>query len=368
MHATPAQTRTILIGAATMMTVAMGMRQSLGLFLTPITHDLGLTAADFTFAVAMQNLAWGATQAFVGAFADRRGARPVMMAGTVVYALGVVAMLLAHGLPMVLLSNVLIGAALSCTASSLAMTATARAVPESRRSRTLGMVSAVGSLGTLMIAPLVQKLIIGVSWQAGAALFLVLVLAFQLPAAFCAGAVDKLPARDRTGVSMRTVLGQAARHRGFLVMSAAYFVCGLQLVFLTTHLPTYLNICGMNPMLGAEALAVIGGMNAVGSWLFGWLGGRYPKHILLGTLYLCRSAALFAYFVMPPTPASTLAFAAVMGLLWLAVGAAHQRHGRRHVRHPLHGDAAGNQLHGAPGRLVPRRLGRGADLHRSRLL
>ncbi len=319
MNATPPQTRMILIGAATMMTVAMGMRQSLGLFLTPITHDLGVTAADFTFAVAMQNLAWGATQAFVGAFADRHGSRPVMMAGTGIYALGVVAMLLAHGLPMLLLANVLIGAALSCTASSLAMTATARAVPESRRSRTLGMVSAVGSLGTLMIAPVAQKLIVGLGWQAGALMFLVLVLVFQLPAAFFAGRADKLPARSGSGVSMREVLGQAARHRGFIVMSCAYFVCGLQLVFLTTHLPTYLNICGMDPMLGAEALAVIGGMNAVGSWLFGWLGGRYPKHVLLGTLYVCRSMALFAYFVMPPTPASTLAFAAVMGLLWLAV-------------------------------------------------
>jgi predicted MFS family arabinose efflux permease len=102
-------------------------------------------------------------------------------------------------------------------------------------------------------------------------------------------------------------------------MSGAYFVCGLNLVFLTTHLPAYLAICGQDPMLSAEALAVIGGMNCVGSLAAGWLGGRYPKHVLLGLLYILRALVFTAYFVMPPTPASTLVFAAAMGMLWLSV-------------------------------------------------
>jgi predicted MFS family arabinose efflux permease len=102
-------------------------------------------------------------------------------------------------------------------------------------------------------------------------------------------------------------------------MSGAYFVCGLNLVFLTTHLPTYLAICGQDPFLSAEALAVIGGMNCVGSLAAGWLGARYPKHILLGLLYILRAFVFTAYFAMPPTPASTLVFAAAMGMLWLSV-------------------------------------------------
>jgi predicted MFS family arabinose efflux permease len=118
---------------------------------------------------------------------------------------------------------------------------------------------------------------------------------------------------------MREMLGQAVQHRPFLVMSGAYFVCGLNLVFLTTHLPTYLAICGQDPMLSAEALAVIGGMNCVGSLGAGWLGARYPKHILLGLLYILRAGVFTAYFMMPPTPASTLVFAAAMGMLWLSV-------------------------------------------------
>jgi len=314
-----ARSRSILIGAAMMMTVAMGMRQSLGLFIGPVTHDLALTTADFTFAVAIQNISWGASQALVGAFADRRGSRPVMMAGAVVYALGLAVMLMAHGLVALAISGGLIGIALSCTASSLAMSATARAVPESRRSATLGLVSAVGSLGTLVIAPMTQATLSGTGWRVGVALFVVLTLSLMLPAAFMAGGADKLPARSGGNVSMKEVLGQAMRHRGFLVMSGAYFVCGLQLVFLTTHLPSYLALCGMDPMLSAEALATIGGVNCIGSWLFGWLGGKYPKHILLGLLYILRSIALFAYFVVPPTPSSTLMFAAAMGMLWMGV-------------------------------------------------
>jgi len=119
--------------------------------------------------------------------------------------------------------------------------------------------------------------------------------------------------------TMREVVGAAARSRRYLVMSGAFFVCGLQLVFLTTHLPTYLAICGLDPMLSAKAIAVLGGFNVVGSWLFGWLGGRYPKHILLGLIYLLRSAFIAIYFALPATEASTLLFAAAIGLLWLGV-------------------------------------------------
>jgi predicted MFS family arabinose efflux permease len=128
-----------------------------------------------------------------------------------------------------------------------------------------------------------------------------------------------MPGRGAARTSMREMLGQAMRHRQFLVMSGAYFVCGLNLVFLTTHLPTYLAICGQDPMLSAEALAVIGGTNCIGSLAAGWLGARYPKHILLGLLYILRAGVFTAYFMMPPTPVSTLIFAAAMGMLWLSV-------------------------------------------------
>ena len=315
---TSRQTRLILIGAAVLLSLGMGIRQSFGLFLTPVTRDLALTAADFTLAVAVQNIVWGISQAPIGAIADRFGLRATMMAGAAIYVIGLAVMAAAGGALALIVSGVLIGVALSCVASSLAMTAVARTVSDERRSQTLGVVAAAGSLGTLLIPLATQALLAHQAWRIGALFFLALAAA-MLPAAFCAGGADRMPGRGAAKTTMRKMIGQAARHRPFLVMSGAYFVCGLNLVFLTTHLPTYLAICGQDPVLSAEALAVIGGMNCIGSLAAGWLGALYPKHILLGLLYILRAAVFTAYFVIPPTPASTLVFAGAMGMLWLSV-------------------------------------------------
>jgi MFS family permease len=311
-------TRLILIGAAVLLSLGMGIRQSFGLFLTPITRDLAVTAADFTLAVAMQNIVWGLSQAPIGAIADRFGLRTTMMAGAAIYVVGLGVMAASGGTTGLLVSGGLIGVALSCTASSLGLTAVARAVSEARRSKMLGVVAAVGSLGTLLVPLATQALLAHQAWQIGVLFFLILAVV-MLPAGFWAGGADRLPGGTGPRTTIRAVLREAARHRPFLVMSGAYLVCGLNLVFLTTHLPTYLAICGQDPMLSAEALALIGGMNCLGSLVAGWLGGRYPKHILLGLLYILRAFVFTLYFMMPPTPASTLLFAAAMGMLWLSV-------------------------------------------------
>jgi MFS family permease len=309
------QARLILIGTALLLTLGMGMRQSFGLFLAPVTHDLAVTAADFTLALAVQNIVWGLSQALVGGIADRFGLRITMMAGAAIYVIGLGIMAAAQGALALIISGGLIGVALSCTATSLAMTACVRAVSDERRSMTLGLISAAGSLGTVVVPLATQGLLAREPWQIGALLFVLMAIA-MLPAAFLAGGADRFPGHSKTSTSMREVLGQAMRNRPFLVMSGAYFVCGLNLVFLSTHLPAYLALCGQDPMLGAEALAVIGATSAIGSLLTGWLGGKYPKHILLGLLYILRSVLIAAYFVMPPTPTSTLLFAAAMGMLW----------------------------------------------------
>jgi predicted MFS family arabinose efflux permease len=305
----------ILIGTSLLLTLGMGIRQSFGLFLTPITHDLPVTAADFTLALAVQNIVWGLSQALVGMISDRLGLRMTMIAGAVVYVVGLGIMAAAQGSVALIISGALIGVALSCTATSLAMTACVRAVSPERRTKTLGLVSAIGSLGTLVVPLTTQALLARAPWQTGAELFVLMAVA-MLPAAFLAGGADKMPGQDRSNTSLREVLGQAMRNRPFLIMSGAYFVCGLNLIFLTTHLPAYLAICGQDPMLSAEALATIGGVSCIGSLVNGWLGAKYPKHILLGLLYILRSMMFAVYFVMPPTPTSTLLFAAAMGLLW----------------------------------------------------
>ncbi len=312
----------ILIATATMLSIAMGLRQSLGIFMPAVTRDVAIAVADFTLAIAVQNLVWGVAQPFAGALVVRVGFRPIMVATAVLYVVGLVVFALAGGaLGVMLGAGVLLGLALAGTASAMAMAVASRPVPVAVRSTVLGMVSAAGSLGALIAAPLGQLLLEGYGWRAAAWGFVVLAL-FMLPAAWFAGRVDQvtLPAASaQQDGNARQMLGRAARHPGFVVMVIAYFVCGLQLVFLTTHLPSYLVLCGMDPMLGAKALATIGLFNVLGSLGAGWLGQRVSKTLLLGGIYILRSLVLLWYFATPPTPESTLVFAAFMGLLWLAV-------------------------------------------------
>lgn len=311
----------ILIGASVMLSLAMGLRQSLGLFMQPAVQDIGIAVSQFTLAVAVQNLAWGFLQPFAGAIAGRHGFRPVLMVGVVSYLAGLVLLGLAQSALMVTLgAGVLIGLALACTASGMALSVASRPVSPALRSTVLGIVSAAGSLGALIAAPIGQMLSAGYGWRIGVAGFVLLGLA-MLPAAWAAGRVDKValpPARD-DATTAGAAFGLAMRHGPFLIMSGAYFICGLQLVFLTTHLPSYLQLCGMDPMLAAHALAAIGGFNVLGSLFFGWAGGRWSKPALLGGIYVMRSLVLAWYFAVPPTPESTLVFASLMGFLWLGV-------------------------------------------------
>jgi predicted MFS family arabinose efflux permease len=316
-----AQYTVILGGAALMLSLSMGMRQSLGLLQPHVVRDLGITAADYSLALAIQNIVWGLTQPFVGMLVDRIGARPVALAGVAIYAVGLVVTAIApSALVLTLGAGVCLGLALSCTASNLAMNVTARAVPAARRSVAMGAVSAAGSLGLVVASPLAQAMIALGGWQLALIAFLGLV-AVMLPAALAAGRSDDIEVESVVGVPQS--IGQAVReatgHSGYVTMALAFFVCGLQLVFLTTHLPTYLELCGIDPSVTAGALAMIGLFNVFGSYLFGWLGGRYSKRLLLGGIYLMRSAIIAWYFMSPPSPVGTLVFAAAMGTLWLGV-------------------------------------------------
>lgn len=313
----------VVLAAGTMLSFSMGIRQSLGLLMQPLTRDIGITVAEFTLAIAAQNLIWGFTQPIAGALTVRHGYRAVMSAGAICYALGVLILASTHGqLGVVLGAGVLIGIGLSCTASAIAMSVGAKIVSPAERSMILGVLSAAGSLGALFSAPIGQWIATGYGWRMGALCFFALAC-ILLPAAWIAGRVDRMaPSEKPTRAddsTARQALGLALQEPSFVVMSCAYFVCGMQLVFLTTHLPSYLAICGLDPMLSAQALGVIGGFNVLGSLFFGWAGGRWNKMALLGLIYVSRSLILGWYFFLPATPGSTLVFAAAMGFLWLGV-------------------------------------------------
>lgn len=318
---TPLQVWTILGGAAVMLSLAMGMRQSFGLLQPHMIRDIGITAADFSLAVALQNIVWGATQPFVGIMADKYGTRPVALGGVLIYILGLLFLRFAEATWMVTIGmGFCVGIALSCTASNIAMNITARTVSTTKRGAAMGAVSAIGSLGLTLASPMTQSLITNADWQTAVVGFLALACV-MLPAAFLGSKADRIEHEAVIGKqqSATDAITEALGHKGYRVLAIAFFVCGLQLVFITTHLPAYLDICGMDPTVGSTTLALVGLFNVIGSYLFGWLGDRYSKRFLLGCIYLLRSLALFMFFSFPPTPYTTLLFGAVLGTLWLGV-------------------------------------------------
>ncbi|MGI3169267.1 MFS transporter [Pseudooceanicola sp. C21-150M6] len=315
----------VVAAAAALLSLAMGLRQSLGLFTQPLTTDLGIDVAEFTLAIAVQNLAWGVFQPLAGGLVPRLGFRNIMLIGAALYITGLLGLSMAwNPLTIFLTAGLCIGPAMGFVGTAITMSVASRAVSPQRRSLTLGIISAAGSAGTLYAAPLGQTLTQMIDWRAAMTGFAILA-ALMIPAAILAGRIDRQPLPTATpggsdSLSGRDALKKALSTPPFVIMAAAYFVCGMQLIFLTTHLPSYLAICGMDPMLGAQALALIGFFNILGSLFFGWAGGRWNKMVLLGMIYLCRSLILAWYFHDLPTPQSTLLFAALMGFLWLGVG------------------------------------------------
>jgi predicted MFS family arabinose efflux permease len=317
----PVQIWSILGGAAIMLSLAMGMRQSFGLLQPHMIRDIGITAADFSLAIALQNIVWGATQPIVGIWADKYGTRPVAILGVVIYIIGLIVLRFADAAWMVTMGvGFCVGIALSCTASNIAMNITARTVSAAKRGTAMGAVSAIGSLGLTLASPMTQSLITNVNWQM-AVVGLLGLACVMLPAAFMGTRADRIELEVVEGKpqSAKEAIVEALGHKGYRVLAIAFFVCGLQLVFITTHLPAYLDICGIDPSVGSTTLALIGLFNVIGSYLFGWLGDRYSKRMLLGGIYMLRSIALFLFFAYPPTPVSTLIFGAAMGTLWLGV-------------------------------------------------
>ncbi len=310
----------LIVVSGLIIALCMGLRQSLGLFLGPMTGTLGISAATFAFSIALQNIVWGVSQPVVGALADRHGARPVLVATALVYAAGLAVMALGTSVPGgLLLSGVLIGLGTAGTGFGVLMGVVSRAVPEERRTRTMGVVAAAGSLGTLFIAPAGQAIIGAAGWKSALGAFALVAAAMAL-LAFGVREPGR-PARGSAAAPPPVALGTAVRealaHRGYLFMTLAFFACGFQLIFISTHLPKYLQICGVAPAVGATALALIGLFNTVGTYVFGVLGSRYSAKRLVALIYLARTAAIVAFLLLPVAPATALVFAAAMGFLWL---------------------------------------------------
>ena len=300
--------------------ICMGLRQSLGLFMGPMTLDGGISAATFGFSIALQNIVWGVSQPFVGAVADRHGARPVLVVTALVYASGLALMALAAELPGILhVAGFLAGLGTAGTGFGVLIGTISRVTPPERRSQTVGLVAAAGSLGTFVLAPVGQWLIAGFGWQAALLAFAAIGASMALLSLPIKEEAPSSQHRPGEKTRLSDALREAMTHRGYVFMTLAFFACGFQLVFLTTHLPAYLQICGIAPGVGATALALIGLFNAIGTYLFGLLGARYSQKRLLALIYLLRTIFIVIFLVAPISAASTLVFASAMGFLWLGV-------------------------------------------------
>jgi predicted MFS family arabinose efflux permease len=308
----------LIVLSGLIISLCMGMRQSLGLFMQPMNLELGISAAAFGFSIALQNIVYGVAQPFIGAIADRHGPRPVLVVTALFYAAGLLLMMYARSFPGGLeIAGFLLGVGAAGTAFGVLLGTVSRATPPEKRSQTIGLVAAAGSLGTFVIAPLGGWLIGDFGWKTALVVFAGLAVSMALLAIPIKESPVDAPSARKIG--LRQALREALGHRGYLFMTLAFFACGFQLVFLTTHLPAYLALCGVAPGVGATALGLIGLFNAVGTYIFGHLGARYSQKHLLAMIYLLRTAFIAVFLLVPVSAATTLIFASAMGFLWLGV-------------------------------------------------
>jgi predicted MFS family arabinose efflux permease len=307
----------VIACAGLAMTIVLGIRHGFGLYLQPMTLDLGISRETFAFAIALQNLIYGFSQPLTGMIADKFGAARVMAGGTVLYAIGLV--LISHstsGMELNLSAGLIVGTAMGCCGFSTVYGVIGRTVAPEKRSTAMGIVGAAGSLGQFLMLPYGQVLINHLGWQQALLVLAVTVLVL-LP--LSAALVEDPAAREKTPSkqSIPAALREAFSHRGFILMCLSYTVCGFQLLFVSVHFPAYLIDQKMTPATGMIALALIGLFNTAGSYTWGWLGGRYTKKYLLATLYFTRAMVVMAFILAPLSPMSVYLFSAALGFLWL---------------------------------------------------
>ncbi len=340
----------LLLCGALIVTMSMGIRHSFGLWLQPITMAHGWTREDYSMAMAIQNLVWGASGPVIGWWADRSGAFKVLWAGALLYALGLVGMATAgnHG-TFILTTGVLIGLAQACTTYTVIFGVVGRNVTALQRSSAMGVTAAAGSFGQFLMVPVASLLLHNMDWSSALLVFaatalIIGPLAFGLrearfsarPGAVTSGTPSPASASNEASPSALQALAEAFQHRDYLLLTAGYFVCGFQLAFIGVHLPSYLKDHQLPPQAATTALALIGLFNVLGSYAAGALGARLRKNWILSSIYFLRAVAMLAFVLAPLSTWSVGLFAAAMGTLWLSTvpptnAIVAQMHGVRHL-------------------------------------
>lgn len=309
----------VLLAAAGTFALTMGVRQTMGLFLSSLNTSTGLGVGSISLAFAFGQLWWGLTQPFAGAMADKVGAGRVLIVGVVLVALGTfITPFMTSTWGLIFAIGVLAAGGAGMAGPAVLMAATTRLMPADKRGLATGVVNAGGSFGQFLMAPLAGALMLGVGWANAMRVLGVLVL-LALPAAWVlkGNSVQAVPV-GHTTVSTREAIRTALHNPSYLLLAAGFFVCGFHVAFLATHLPGVIASCGLPTQWGAWALAMLGLFNIVGSLAMGWAVGRWRMKSLLSLVYAARAIAVLVFLLAPKTGPVVLVFAAVMGLTFLS--------------------------------------------------
>ncbi len=305
----------IVICGGAILGISLGFRQTLGLFLEPISLELGKGRGAFALAIGLLNLVWGLGSPFAGAIADRYGPGRVAAMGGLIYALGLLVLALSGNNNHLLLGGVLIGAGLSGTGFSVILGTVGRAASPKNRSKALGIASMCGSIGQFAALPYTYSAIDGFGWM-WALILLTCTTLLIIPLA--RGISDQSGVSpDEPKQSMKEALSEASHEKSFWLLNVGFFVCGFHLAFVGVHFPAYLSDKGFEPGLAATALTVIGLCNIVGVYVCGSLGEKYQKKNVLSVLYVMRALIFMIFLVLPISEMTVLFFAAFLGFLWL---------------------------------------------------
>lgn len=321
----------VLVGGCVIILVSFAVRASFGLFQIPIANEFGWPRAEFSMAIAIQNLAWGIGQPFFGAIADRFGSRKALFFGSLLYAAGLVLSSFAVTPAQHWGLEVLVGFGVAGTGFGVLLAVVGRSSSDENRSMSLAIVTAAGSAGQVIGAPIAEYLLSIMAWQSVFIVFAATILISMSLLPMIRS--PKMASKAELEVSLGRILKVAFKDPSFTLIFLGFFSCGYQLGFLTAHFPAlvtefcgaidpsgFLAVVGVSTSsaLGAVALSLIGLANIAGTLLAGWAGKRFPKKYLLAGIYFSRTLAASVFIMLPITPLSVIVFSLVMGSLWLA--------------------------------------------------
>jgi len=307
----------VLVCGTAILLLSFGLRQNLGLYMWPMSSDLGWGREALSFAIALQSLIWGIATPLMGFLADRFGPAKVVAAGGLLYSCGLYILSNAsYPVDATIGIGVFTGFALSMTSFPIILSVIGRRYPPLKRSLILGIATAGGSSGQLFLVPLGHWLIDDVGWIQSL-IFLAILSTLIVPLSVAMVGGNQRADDDYANQTFSDAMLEARTHSGYILLTTGYFVCGFQTMFISAHLPAYLTDLGQPSWTGATALTLIGGFNVIGCVLWGKWGDTKSKKNLLALLYCLRAIVMIGFILMPITPTSLIIFSSLLGMLWL---------------------------------------------------